>query len=402
MACRHNLYCAASKHKACVAVALMTFTLLAASALALHLPRLVPAPQFSRLSTPRCAEIPVPDDLGPVVDVAAKVDPEFTRLATLDAAIDDLLAHGSGESLLPALGRRLDLLLDGRLIERLDERVAASAEPAPLAELREVSLAFLEEVASHVQELDPELAAAEQAAEKAAADASAAASAAASAGDLGVAAAAGAAVARFDPSAAPPPEPEPAAATPPNSAEARARYRFRLEQLLDAAKAGVAPLDTALREMRDELDGGFFAHLQWEVDQQVAAKNRKVLEILELVVQRACLEVERAEPELQLLGQLLQVQSTEVRREMYETRLKPLGVDAQRRFAAALSGTEGELEKAQLRGDAVDATLLRQIRTIGAECKECAPAVGDVLVELGGEQLGGGGVGGDAGGEFSP
>ena len=155
--------------------------------------------------------------------------------------------------------------------------------------------------------------------------------------------------------------------------------------------------------MRAELDGGFFAHLQWEVDQQVAAKNRKVLEILELVVQRACLEVERAEPELQLLGQLLQVQSTEVRREMYETRLKPLGVDAQRRFAAALSGTEGELEKAQLRGDAVDATLLRQIRTIGAECKECAPAVGDVLVELGGEQLGGGGgAGGDAGGEFSP
>ena len=178
MACRHNLYCAASKHKACVAVALMTFTLLAASALALHLPRLVPAPQFSRLSTPRCAETPVPDDLGPVVDVAAKVDPEFTRLATLDAAIDDLLAHGSGESLLPALGRRLDLLLDGRLIERLDERVAASAEPAPLAELREVSLAFLEEVASHVQELDPELAAAEQAAEKAAADAAEAAEAA--------------------------------------------------------------------------------------------------------------------------------------------------------------------------------------------------------------------------------
>ena len=378
----------------------MMFSLAAASALALHLPA-VARPQFSRLSTPRCAEIPVPDDLGPVVDVAATVDPEFTRLATLDAAIDDLLAHGSGESLLPALGRRLDLLLDGRLIERLDERVAASAEPAPLAELREVSLAFLEEVASHVQELDPELAAAEQAAEKAAADASAAASAAASAGDLGVAAAAGAAVARFDPSAAPPPEPA-AATPPPNSAEARARYRFRLEQLLDAAKAGVAPLDSALREMRAELDGGFFAHLQWEVDQQVAAKNRKVLEILELVVQRACLEVERAEPELQLLGQLLQVQSTEVRREMYETRLKPLGVDAQRRFAAALSGTEGELEKAQLRGDAVDATLLRQIRTIGAECKECAPAVGDVLVELGGEQLGGGGVGGDAGGEFSP
>ena len=191
---------------------------LAASALALHLPAVARPPQFSRLSTPRCAEIPVPDDLGPVVDVAAKVDPEFTRLATLDAAIDDLLAHGSGESLLPALGRRLDLLLDGRLIERLDERVAASAEPAPLAELREVSLAFLEEVASHVQELDPELAAAEQAAEKAAADASAAASAAASAGDLGVAAAAGAAVARFDPSAAPPPEPEPAATPPPNSA----------------------------------------------------------------------------------------------------------------------------------------------------------------------------------------
>ena len=347
----------------------MMLPLLAATS-ALVLPPLTPSPQFSRLSTPRCAEIPVPDDLGPVVDVAAKVDPEFTRLATLDAAIDDLLAHGSGESLLPALGRRLDLLLDGRLIERLDERVAASAEPAPLAELREVSLAFLEEVASHVQELDPELAAAEQAAEKAAADASAAASA--------------------------------AATPPPNSAEARARYRFRLEQLLDAAKAGVAPLDAALREMRAELDGGFFAHLQWEVDQQVAAKNRKVLEILELVVQRACLEVERAEPELQLLGQLLQVQSTEVRREMYETRLKPLGVDAQRRFAAALSGTEGELEKAQLRGDAVDATLLRQIRTIGAECKECAPAVGDVLVELGGEQLGGGGVGGDAGGEFSP
>ena len=130
---------------------------LAASALALHLPAVARPPQFSRHATPRCAEIPVPDDLGPVVDVAAKVDPEFTRLATLDAAIDDLLAHGSGESLLPALGRRLDLLLDGRLIERLDERVAATAEPAELTALREVSLEFLEEVASHVQELEPEV-----------------------------------------------------------------------------------------------------------------------------------------------------------------------------------------------------------------------------------------------------
>ena len=54
-------------------------------------------------------------------------------------------------------------------------------------------------------------------------------------------------------------------------------------------------IDRVLRDMssKNELDRGFFEHLQWEVDEQKTAGNQRLLKILEVVVQRACLEVER-------------------------------------------------------------------------------------------------------------
>ena len=66
--------------------------------------------------------------------------------------------------------------------------------------------------------------------------------------------------------------------------------------------AGVEPLDLCLQAMRRELDEAFFEHLRWEVEQQVAAKNEKVLAILELVIQRACVEAEAGHPEVELLA----------------------------------------------------------------------------------------------------
>ena len=50
--------------------------------------------------------------------------------------------------------------------------------------------------------------------------------------------------------------------------EARAKHRFLLERLLDSAQLGVDRLDAMLQENQALLDGGFFAHLQWEVEQQ--------------------------------------------------------------------------------------------------------------------------------------
>ena len=103
--------------------------------------------------------------------------------------------------------------------------------------------------------------------------------------------------------------------------------------MLEAAGTSVDRVDALLKEERDKLDAGFLAHLQsaiassgvlqcvycalrlrkkkhndpcvqvvdsrrWEVDQQVKKQNRKLLGILEVVVQRTCLEMEGNQPEV--------------------------------------------------------------------------------------------------------
>lgn len=144
------------------------------------------------------------------------------------------------------------------------------------------------------------------------------------------------------------------------------------------------PLDLCLQGMRRELDEAFFEHLRWEVEQQVAAKNEKVLGILEIVIQRACVEAEAGHPEvellaaqtltltltptpnpypnptpnptrnpipnpnpqqIELLAALLQTRNRELRQEMYQRKLSTAEEVVRRQFGASVQETQLRLEK---------------------------------------------------------
>ena len=266
----------------------------------------------------------------------------------LDATIDELLAERKPERLPSLLGRRLEVLTDGRFLPRIEERCTVSA-PYEVAELKQLGNAvvdFLEEVTQRVLEIEPGLAAVE-------AEADEITSKAAKAAEDARAADPTSSSCECCPPSAPPHAAEhahsfhehshaPAAPPPPGTdmlAEhshehshehvefepgtegARARKRFLLEDLLGAAKIGVDRLDAVLMEKREELDVDFFAHLEWEVAEQKRVGNRKLLSILEVVVQRACLEVEGGQTEVALLSALLQTHNQLQRREMYEREL---------------------------------------------------------------------------------
>ena len=104
-------------------------------------------------------------------------------------------------------------------------------------------------------------------------------------------------------------------------------------------------LDALLVEERNKLDANFFAHLQWEIDEQKRMKNSKLLGILEVVVQRACVEVETGQPEVALLSAVLQTANQMARREMYQRELvclatasaspTPLSPSSQRRSSSS-------------------------------------------------------------------
>ena len=144
--------------------------------------------------------------------------------------------------------------------------------------------------------------------------------------------------------------------------------------LLDASQVSVERLDALLRSSRDELDAGFFAHLEWEVEEQRKQKNRKVLDILEVVVQRACVEVEAGQPEVALLSAVLQTSNRLARAEMYQREL--VRASGGKRVAAAflslVKETQLELEKSVLRGEQVDSTLLQMLRVVAVEGAEYA------------------------------
>jgi len=151
--------------------------------------------------------------------------------------------------------------------------------------------------------------------------------------------------------------------------EQAALSRFKVEKLLDAAKASPAALDKVLSDLaeRGQLDGSFFDNMQWEVDQAVEKKNQRLLAILELVVQRACLQVEMGQPDVQLLSTLLQTANRDSRRELYEQRLATYDEPMRKRFASSVLETQMTLEKAVLRGESVDQRLLVQLRLVALE-----------------------------------
>ena len=287
----------------------------------------------------------------------------------LDATIDELLEISKPEALPALLGRRLEVLTDARFIPGLEARRAASPteyEATQLLQLGEFVVDFLEEVTSQVRDLEPELAAAQAEADvitkQAEADAKPICTETTSFS--------------FDP-------PPPAASTGKEvdheglsqaEREKRAKNRFLLEKLLDAAGVSTDRLDALLVEERNKLDANFFAHLQWEIDEQKRMKNSKLLGILEVVVQRACVEVETGQPEVALLSAVLQTANQMARREMYQRELV-LPRDGQRvadAFVALVTETQLELEKRVLRGELVDQSLLQMLRVISLEAGEYA------------------------------
>jgi len=303
----------------------------------------------------------------------------------LDSTIDELMNRMEERrpELMPQLlGKRLDVLTDSRFLPRLETRRTDQGVPpqqaAELEALGELVLSFLEELTDRVREIEPEW---QQ--EQAQADAvTAKAAEKARAALRGLKSTpprrrGGGA----DPAGAPPvPAVAPGqGATDEAAREVRAKKRFMLERLLDAANAGAGRLEAMLHDKRAELDAAFFEHLAWEVEEQKAKGNRKLLAVLEVVVQRACAEVEcrGGGPEVALLSSLLQTSNSLVRREVYEREFNR-GVRADGRdgadVAAALlelvTDTQLELEKQVMRGEQVDQQLLKMLRVLSVEIPE--------------------------------
>ena len=120
-------------------------------------------------------------------------------------------------------------------------------------------------------------------------------------------------------------------------------------------------------ELGEGLDPAFFEHMRWEIGEQVKAKNQKLLAILEVVVQRACAEVEEAMPDGQLLSALLQTKNRLARQEMMARELAPASPAMQQRFAERVGEAKLHLEKAALTGGPLDLELLQMLRVIALE-----------------------------------
>jgi len=294
-------------------------------------------------------------------------DEPFSRI---DRTIGEILDEERSDELPALLGRRLDVLTDPSFLARIEER-RASAPPGRREELErvgEVVVTFLEALTSQVSALQPELEEEERAAQEMttrAAEAAAKARATNRPVDSG---------ARPTPrrTTAAPGDMQAAAAPGMEEADAlarekRAKYRFLVERLLDAAKAGTNKLDALLREERARLNREFFEHMRWEVEEQTKAKNRRMLDILEVVVQRACIEVEEGRTEVALLSALLQTRNPTARSEMYARELALTSPRVQAAFAQLVRETQLELEKAVMRGQQVDGELLQMLRVISAE-----------------------------------
>ena len=292
-------------------------------------------------------------------------DEPFSRI---DRTIGEILDEERSDALPALLGRRLDVLTDPSFLARIEER-RASAPPGRREELErvgEVVVTFLEALTLQVSALQPELEEEERAAQ---AMTSRAAEAAAKARITSRLVDSGARPTPRRTTAAPG---DMQAAAAPGMEEAlarekRAKYRFLVERLLDAAKAGTNKLDALLREERARLDREFFEHMRWEVEEQTKAKNRRMLDILEVVVQRACIEVEEGRTEVALLSALLQTRNPTARSEMYERELALTSPRVQAAFAQLVRETQLELEKAVMRGQQVDGELLQMLRVISAE-----------------------------------
>ena len=330
-----------------------------------------------------------PPSARPAALVHRRVGPLVAQATTesMSGVIDELLATEDA-ALISLMGQRLEVLTSPQFMALLESRRAAagsSVEEKALSDLAGAVCDFLEELVSRVQELGPQLQERESAAESATANGGAAtrppvqppqrktpppgsrgAVEQPPARRVGTLPVWGGGEAPPQLPALPVPAEEEGFA---NAAlrERRALNRFKIEKLLDAAYVSADALDNRLKAMSRELNEGFFSHLQWEVEQQVAAKNERVLGILEVVVQRACLEAEAGHPEVELLSALLQTRNRELRQEIYQRRLRTAVPVVRREFASSVRNAQLHLEKEVLAGGNVDLQLLQQLRVVALE-----------------------------------
>ncbi len=313
----------------------------------------LPSPPCSRASLPSCLARATDDD-----DADEKLSDRQVLERLL--AVDD-----KPERLIAAMGHSIDRILDPGLARLLRAEIDAEADKTDrrqrLERLFEAVVDFAEEVAANLASVDlmiQEDTTTAEALEKAIGEAAAPASR----DEETQPQRAGRSSSRLPPLSD---------GDGPGQAEriARARNRFKLEKLLDAAHDSAPDLERTLAEMNAELDAAFFSHLQWEVEQQIDKKNRKVLELLELVIQRACAQVESSVDEARIFSELLYLESPQDREEMYLQRLAHADPSTRARFAQAVVTTQLELEKAVMQGQSIDFTLLQKVRCIGVEMR---------------------------------
>ena len=274
---------------------------------------------------------------------AAALAPHKTLLSTL-------LTAPTQAALVQTLGNNIDTLFDPNFANFLQQQIDQQDDQnhrQKLQDLMDLTVEFAEQVAENTHKLQHELHT-EQSAANAIVDA-------ATAGNT-----------KAEPMHATRPQLSPARGEQAQHIE-RARNRFKLEKLLDAAHTSASELERVLADMSDQLDAQFFLHLEWEVGQQIDAKNRRLLEILELVVQRACAVVETQCEEARILSSLLYFDSSDERQHVYEKQLKSVDPTTRKRFAEAVYSTQLALEKAVLSGQAADLTLLRKLRCVAVE-----------------------------------
>jgi len=201
-----------------------------------------------------------------------------------DMLIDELM-RTPGEAVPAVMGQQMDAMLRMEFMEALEMRIAGTTDADELDSLemlRVSAIDFAEEVAEGVQRLEPDFT--RWTVEETAAKHEAAAAADPAKPPRRRAAA--------DVAAAFIPQLPKADGADAEERE-RARGRFRLQKLLFSASISAAELDARLLDMLEGglLDASFFDHLQWEVNAQIDRQNTRLLGILELVVQRACLQV---------------------------------------------------------------------------------------------------------------
>ncbi|KAJ1633253.1 hypothetical protein T492DRAFT_982398 [Pavlovales sp. CCMP2436] len=157
---------------------------------------------------------------------------------------------------------------------------------------------------------------------------------------------------------------------------AQLSHRELLEELLTAASKDIQSLEACLQRMAADrqLSAPFIEHLRWEVDEQVESGNTRMLHILQLVVQRACLAAEGMLDEQSAaahhLGAILQIYDGAQRRDYWRRVIVKLPAADKTQFSKVVCNVFADLGLRVQRGVDVDESLIRQLRLVRDELDE--------------------------------